>query len=196
MEELMKRTGRTQAILIAFVLMAFLAGSLIAGDGCPASKAKAEASSTKSTDTKSAQAGCAKTCGSKAAAACTPAEKKACGASLATSDKLGKLTLGVAYMTCNGCAGQVSTALKGVSGVQSVAVDYRTGTADVEYDAKFVTTGDLVSAVEKAGYHAQVGPYSEKELMEFAKGGKPEVSSVSATPTVKAVTATEKAGSE
>jgi copper chaperone CopZ len=85
------------------------------------------------------------------------------------SAQLTHLTLGVAYLSCNGCAGKVSSALKEIKGVQSVAVDYRSGVADVEFDASSVGSVELISAVEKVGYHAQVGPYSETELTEFAK---------------------------
>lgn len=177
-----------QILLIALTVMAFVAASLYAGDQCTADKTKAGCTS------KSAQSTCAKTCGSKAT--CSASEMKACGAKMAKSDKPSRLTLGVAYLSCNGCASHVSTALKDVSGVQAVAVDYRTGTADVEYDAASVTSSDLIKAVEKAGYHAQVGPYSDKEIMNFAKGGKTDASSVSATPTVKSVSSTDKSGSE
>jgi len=185
------KSRTTQILVIALAVMAFVAVSLYAGDQCPASsKSKAETSTT------SAQSTCAKTCGSKAAAKCSAEEMKACGATMAKAQKPSKLTLGVAYLSCNGCATHVGNALKGVSGVQSVAVDYRTGTADVEYDAASVTSGDLIKAIETAGYHAQVGPYSDKEIMDFAKGGKPATTSVSVTPAVKSTSTTDKAGSE
>jgi copper chaperone CopZ len=178
LEELMERAHTSQIIIIALVLMAFLAGSVYAGDGCPSSKkAKAESSCTKSTTTSTAGAstGSKACCPKSSGKACTPEEKKACGSKLAVSGAVSQLTLGVAYLTCNGCASQVSNALKQVTGVQSVAVDYKSGIADVEFDTKAVTSAELVSAIEKAGYHAQVGPYSEAELSEFAKGGKPGV---------------------
>ena len=60
-----------------------------------------------------------------------------------------KLT--VTGMTCGGCEQNVVDALEGVDGVESATADRDDEVAVVEGDAD---TGELVAAVENAGYEA------------------------------------------
>lgn len=60
-------------------------------------------------------------------------------------------TLTVEGMSCEHCEQSVEEALEDVSGVEDVAVDRENEQATVEGDAD---TGELVSAVEDAGYSA------------------------------------------
>ncbi|MDP7284449.1 MAG: heavy metal-associated domain-containing protein [Arenicellales bacterium] len=62
-----------------------------------------------------------------------------------------QLTIG--GMGCGGCASAVENAVKLVTGVESVAVDYATQTATVEgvIDAEL-----LIQAIEDAGYEAMI----------------------------------------
>ncbi len=172
MEDIVKRMKTAMIVLTAVVFAISLASSAYAGGSCTAKTSKASAGCTKTTAAKSGC--CAKSAGKdKLAAGCTPAQKQLCNSKLvATAVNQSRLTLGVAYMTCDGCASVVNKALQEVNGVQSVAVDYRNGTADVAFDSDLVNSAGLIKAVESAGYHAQVGPYSDAELAEFANAGK------------------------
>lgn len=58
-------------------------------------------------------------------------------------------------MDCGGCAKAVENALQAVPGVVSARADLAGKAARVEAAAT-VNSGDLVAAVEKAGYEARV----------------------------------------
>jgi copper chaperone CopZ len=172
MEDFVRRLRTVIIVLTVAVFAISLSSSAYAGGSCTAKTSKASAGCTKTTAAKS---GCCPKSADKGklAAGCTPAEKQLCNSTLAaTAVNQSRLTLGVAYMTCDGCANAVNKSLQGVKGVQSVAVDYRSGTADVEFDSDLVSSAGLIKAIEGVGYHAQVGPYSEAELAKFADAGK------------------------
>ena len=67
-----------------------------------------------------------------------------------------KLTLNVTGMTCGHCQMSVAKALKDISGVKSAEVNLETNTAVVEYKLGKTTTGEMIKAVEEAGYKASV----------------------------------------
>lgn len=60
--------------------------------------------------------------------------------------------LNVTGMTCGGCTGSVTNALKGVDGVGDVKVSLSTGEATVQYDERRTSPDQLKSAVKNAGY--------------------------------------------
>jgi Cd2+/Zn2+-exporting ATPase len=60
--------------------------------------------------------------------------------------------LSVPAMDCPSCAGKVESALDGVAGVSARETRPATGTVVVTYDAATVTEGEVVAAVERAGY--------------------------------------------
>ncbi len=60
-------------------------------------------------------------------------------------------TIDVDGMSCGGCEQNVVEALENVSGVSDASADHEAGTATVEGDAD---SGDLVAAVQDAGYDA------------------------------------------
>lgn len=66
-----------------------------------------------------------------------------------------KLNLKLHGMTCLDCARRIETALRRVDGVDGAHVDYRGGHATVEA-AREVPAHDLLAAVERAGYRAEV----------------------------------------
>ncbi len=68
------------------------------------------------------------------------------------------LSLDVSGMTCGGCAAAVESALAGLKGVQKASVSLEQKRAMVSFDTSVVTPGQIVQAVEKAGYKAQVRP--------------------------------------
>ncbi|HET7791203.1 MAG TPA: heavy metal-associated domain-containing protein [Gemmatimonadales bacterium] len=67
------------------------------------------------------------------------------------------LKLRVSGMTCSHCQAKVEKALKGNSGVYTAVVDLAAGEADVDFNDDAVTAGQLIAAVEKAGYGAKLG---------------------------------------
>ncbi len=58
-------------------------------------------------------------------------------------------------MSCESCVASARQALQGVGGVRVADVDLAKGSASVEHDDG-VEPGDLVAAVEDAGYDAQL----------------------------------------
>jgi len=76
--------------------------------------------------------------------------------------------LKVSGMTCGGCTGKVSQALKALGGVGDVEVSLSSGEATVHYDERQVTPAELKSAVTGAGYGVDA---KEAALAQKAKGG-------------------------
>jgi mercuric reductase len=66
-----------------------------------------------------------------------------------------QVDLTVGGMTCLDCAKRIEGALKRVEGVRDARIDYRGGRATVELERE-VPGGDLIAAVERAGYRAEV----------------------------------------
>ena len=60
--------------------------------------------------------------------------------------------LKVTGMTCGGCTGSVTKALKAVAGVSDVSVSLSAGEATVQYDEKLTSPDQLKTAVTSAGY--------------------------------------------
>lgn len=60
--------------------------------------------------------------------------------------------LKISGMTCEGCAGSVSRALKALNGVKDVVVSVSAGEATVNYDEHLTTSAQLEAAVTGAGY--------------------------------------------
>lgn len=84
-----------------------------------------------------------------------------------------QVTMDVHGMTCDGCAGHVEKALRGVAGVDEAKVPgWRTGRATVVAGANLADE-TLTSAVEGAGYRAQVRERRPiREGQRFASGGE------------------------
>src|SRR4051812_19090083 len=64
-----------------------------------------------------------------------------------------RLELPITGMTCASCANRVERRLNELAGV-TASVNYATERATVDYDAAAVAPGELVAAVESAGYSA------------------------------------------
>jgi copper chaperone len=61
-------------------------------------------------------------------------------------------TLKVPEMSCGHCKAAVEGELNKLSGVERANSDVEKGTVEVSYDEDTVTTEDLKSAIEQAGY--------------------------------------------
>ncbi len=80
-----------------------------------------------------------------------------------------KIILNISGMHCASCAGNIESALRKLSGVFSSQVNFATEKAYIEFEPKILSVGDLISAIEKAGYKAKTAdtsPDTEKELRE------------------------------
>ncbi len=60
----------------------------------------------------------------------------------------------IAKMTCASCPITVKTAMKKVQGVSSVAIDYKTKVATVQFDPALTNTNAIAAASRNAGYPA------------------------------------------
>jgi copper chaperone CopZ len=59
-------------------------------------------------------------------------------------------------MHCQSCSMLVQMELEDLGGVESAVSDFRTGITDVAYDPSSVTIDELIAAVVRAGYGAEV----------------------------------------
>jgi copper chaperone CopZ len=69
---------------------------------------------------------------------------------------MANIKLRVTGMSCGHCQEKVEKALRKTGGVYSAVVDLGNGEAEVDFNDDVVTTGELVSAVQKAGYQAKL----------------------------------------
>ncbi|MBI4482959.1 MAG: heavy-metal-associated domain-containing protein [Acidobacteria bacterium] len=65
-------------------------------------------------------------------------------------------TFSVKGMTCGGCSAAVKLSPKKLDGVLDGQVDHREGRAVVQYDPAKLNEEKIISAVEKAGFEAEV----------------------------------------
>jgi copper chaperone CopZ len=65
--------------------------------------------------------------------------------------------LKVTGMTCGGCVGKVTHALKGVAGVKDASVSLSAGEAKVQFDEALTSPSQLKLAVQQAGYGVGAG---------------------------------------
>src|SRR5918998_677235 len=83
-----------------------------------------------------------------------------------------KVLLPVSGMTCAACARRVEKALSGTAGVRAADVNLATEKATVEYDAASVGLGELVGAVEGAGYgvvREEEAPVEDARAREYER---------------------------
>lgn len=59
-------------------------------------------------------------------------------------------------MTCSACSARVEKTAAKLPGVQKVSVNLLTNRMNIEYDADQLSSGEIISAIEKAGYGAAV----------------------------------------
>ncbi|KAL6748480.1 putative copper-transporting ATPase 3-like protein [Haematococcus lacustris] len=76
------------------------------------------------------------------------------------------VSLAVQGMTCGACSGAVERALMAVPGVSAASVALTIGEAQVQYDPGMVQQAMLVTAVEDAGFEAQLAKVAEPEQQE------------------------------
>lgn len=59
-------------------------------------------------------------------------------------------------MHCPSCSMLIEMNLSDLEGVQSASSDYRTGMTEVTFDTDLVSIDGIVSAIESAGYSAEL----------------------------------------
>ena len=89
-------------------------------------------------------------CGSCETKAATPSELE-----YTIGDKK-TVTLKITGMTCGGCANHVSMALSKVDGIISEDISYPGDKNTITYDQKKTSEKDIIAAIEKTGYKAEV----------------------------------------
>ena len=67
-----------------------------------------------------------------------------------------KITLNISGMHCASCAGNIEGVLRKISGVISAQVNFALEKAHVEFEPQNLKAKDLIAAIEKAGYKAQL----------------------------------------
>lgn len=72
------------------------------------------------------------------------------------SSDAGRVNLSLSGMHCASCAGIIERQLKKVKGVSEARVNFASEKAVVFFDPKMTGVADLVTAVEKAGYKAEI----------------------------------------
>lgn len=70
--------------------------------------------------------------------------------------KIKTVRLKITGMTCAGCSNHVSAALKNVEGVLGQTVEYPEDLATIKYDPTKTNPTELIKAIEKIGYKAEV----------------------------------------
>jgi P-type Cu+ transporter len=88
------------------------------------------------------------------------------------SEGRAKISLPVSGMTCAACARRVERALSGTTGVRAANVNLATEKATVEYDSASVGLGELVGAVEGAGYgvvREEEAPVEDARAREYER---------------------------
>ncbi|MEO8103329.1 MAG: heavy-metal-associated domain-containing protein [Betaproteobacteria bacterium] len=79
--------------------------------------------------------------------------------------------LKVTGMTCGGCIGSVTRALKAIAGVGDVEVSLPAGEAVVEYDENLTSPEQLKSAVTGAGFGVDASSTAQKSQGKGCCGG-------------------------
>ncbi|MCI0352435.1 MAG: heavy-metal-associated domain-containing protein [Acidobacteriales bacterium] len=79
--------------------------------------------------------------------------------------QLAQCALKVGGMSCDGCAGMVQKGLLKLDGVKSAKVDFKTGAADVEFDAKITNAEKIVAAFNQSnrGFRVESVPPKTKQ---------------------------------
>ena len=67
------------------------------------------------------------------------------------------LRLNISGMTGTPCQQKIERALSSLPGMYSAVVCLDRGYADVEYGEDRLTSGEVMRAIEKAGYQAKIG---------------------------------------
>ena len=84
----------------------------------------------------------------------------------------------VPSMDCSSCAGKVESALSGLDGVVEYDTRPASGRVEVSYDPGRATRGDVVAAVENAGYEVVEGERTESSIWRSRRALKTGVGAV------------------
>lgn len=88
---------------------------------------------------------------------CGSYDAKASNTTLLTNAaKTKTVKLKITGMTCAGCSNHVTKTLEEVKGVSTVNLEYPGDVATVEFDADKTTVEELITAVEKINYKAEI----------------------------------------
>lgn len=86
-----------------------------------------------------------------------------------TKNESKTVTLKITGMTCAGCANHVSKALEKVDGILEEEVKFPGDIAIIKYDSDKTNEKDIIAAIEKTGYMAEVIKESGEASIEEGK---------------------------
>ena len=86
-----------------------------------------------------------------------------------------KTKFNVTGMTCSACSAHVDKSVRKLEGVSDVNVNLLANTMVVDYDEKAVTTDEIIKAVEKGGYGANLPAASAGEAPRQSEIGRAHV---------------------
>ncbi|MDR1068304.1 MAG: sulfite exporter TauE/SafE family protein [Clostridiales Family XIII bacterium] len=78
--------------------------------------------------------------------------------------------LNIGGMTCANCQHKIERRLRGAGGVKQAAVNYRTGTAEVTYDAGVISLKAIVALIEKLDYRVLTENERQKSQIRRVTG--------------------------
>lgn len=87
---------------------------------------------------------------------CSTANAQTNNVSVSNTENPKTVKLKITGMTCSGCSNHVTQVLQSIKGVSKVALEYPGDVATVAFDATTTKTEDLIAAVEKINYKAEV----------------------------------------
>ena len=78
-------------------------------------------------------------------------------------------------MTCSACSSRVEKSVGKLEGINNVSVNLLTNSMQVEYDEAALSTQDIISCVEKAGYGASLAEAAQPQQGKAAPKPKENV---------------------
>lgn len=103
----------------------------------------------------------------------TPVQSSASTVSNTKNSTNQRVSLSLSGMHCASCAGLIEKSIKKVNGVQKASVNFAAEKAIIDYDQSLANTDQLVAAVKKAGYTAEV--VNEKDTQFEMKKREKEI---------------------
>ena len=77
----------------------------------------------------------------------------------------------VTGMSCSACSSHVEKSVSNLEGIKTVSVNLLTNSMQVEYDETNLDTGQIIEAVEHAGYGASVKEYGKAAVKAGTDAG-------------------------
>lgn len=83
-----------------------------------------------------------------------------------------KQQFSVTGMTCSACSSHVEKSISRLNGMRQASVNLLTETMQTDYDESLLNENDIIKAVEKAGYHAEVRGSQKNDVPVQTEGNR------------------------